>query len=91
MPDPNRVADRFLTLADVAELLNVELDVVRELVSSNELAAIRIGESGQWRIERSVLEAYIDDMYERRRREAQFAQSAYVDLPELIQPEADAR
>lgn len=91
MPDPHGLADRFLTLADVAELLNVELDIVRELVASNELAAIRIGESGQWRIERTVLEAYIDDLYERRRREAQFAQLAYVDLPELIRPDADAR
>lgn len=74
---------RFLTLADVADVLAVDLDVARELVESNQLAAIRIGEAGQWRVEQDVLEAFIEDQYELRRREALFAQQEFIDLPEF--------
>ncbi|MGO1545363.1 MAG: helix-turn-helix domain-containing protein [Gulosibacter sp.] len=81
--------ERFLTLADVADILNVELDVARSLVESNELAAIRIGRVGQWRIEQRVLEDYIQDQYERQRREALFAESQFDDIPELSFPGED--
>lgn len=87
MPEPApRRLDRFLTLADVADVLNVELDVARGLVESNELEAIRIGGEGQWRIEQRALQAYVDDQYELRRREARFAQQEFVDLPEFRLP-----
>lgn len=78
--------ERFLTLADVAEILNVELSVARELVETGELAAIRIGQVGQWRVEQSALEDYVQDQYERQRREARFAESAFDDIPELTFP-----
>ena len=79
---PRRL-DRFLTLADVADVLNVGLEVVRELVETHQLAAIRIGSAGQWRVEHEALQQYVDDQYELRRREALFAQHEFVDLPEL--------
>lgn len=82
-PSAPRRFDRFLTLADVADVLNVELDVVRELVESDELAAIRIGEAGQWRVEQRALQDYVDDQYELRRRQALYEQQEFVDLPEL--------
>lgn len=82
-PTSNRRFERFLTLADVADVLNVELDVARGLVESNELAAIRIGETGQWRVEQAALEQYIDDQYELRHREAMFAEQEFIDLPEF--------
>ena len=74
---------RFLTLADVAEVLAVDLDTVRALVDTNELAAIRIGEGGQWRVEEAQLERFIADQYERRDREARLSEAAFVDLPEF--------
>jgi excisionase family DNA binding protein len=55
---------RFLTLADVAEILNTSTSQVYALVRGNELRAIRIGGRGQWRVEREQLEDYIKRMYE---------------------------
>ena len=55
---------RFLTLADVAELLNVSGAQVYALVRSGELPAIKIGGRGQWRVETAALEAYIADHYQ---------------------------
>jgi excisionase family DNA binding protein len=57
-------APRFLTLADVAEVLNTSSAQVYALVRRRELAAIRIGGRGQWRVEASELEAYIQRMYD---------------------------
>ncbi|MGB3187306.1 MAG: helix-turn-helix domain-containing protein [Ornithinimicrobium sp.] len=54
---------RFLTLTDVAETLNVTLAQSKALVRSGELAAIKVGGRGAWRVERSALEEYIDRMY----------------------------
>lgn len=54
---------RFLTLADVAEILNVSAAQSYALVRSGELPAIKVGGRGQWRIESSELESYITRMY----------------------------
>ena len=56
---------RFLTLADVAEILNTSSPQVYSLVRSGELRAIKIGGRGQWRVEATELEAFIQRMYER--------------------------
>ncbi len=54
---------RFLTLADVAEVLNTSSAQVYALVRRGELEAIKIGGRGQWRVEASALEAFIAQMY----------------------------
>jgi excisionase family DNA binding protein len=54
---------RFLTLADVAEQLNTSSAQVYALVRRGELPAIKIGGRGQWRVETSALEDYIQQMY----------------------------
>lgn len=59
---------RFLTLADVAEVLNTSANQVYALVRSGELPAIKIGGRGQWRVEESVLDDYIARMYEQTLR-----------------------
>ncbi|WP_166981121.1 helix-turn-helix domain-containing protein [Paramicrobacterium fandaimingii] len=59
---------RFLTVADASEILNVSADEVRELIRSAELPAISVGSPGRWRIERRVLEEYIEQKYEETRR-----------------------
>lgn len=54
---------RFLTLADVAEVLNTSSAQVYAMVRRGELAAIKIGGRGQWRVEASKLEEYIQAQY----------------------------
>ena len=54
---------RFLTLADVAEILNTSLAQVTALVRRGELRALKLGGRGQWRVETSELEAFIERMY----------------------------
>lgn len=58
---------RFLTLTDVAEILNVTLAQSKALVRSGTLPAIKVGGGGAWRVERSELEAYIQRAYEETR------------------------
>lgn len=58
---------RFLTLADVAEVLNVSSAQAYALVRSGDLPAIKVGGRGQWRVETTVLEEYIQRGYEQTR------------------------
>jgi excisionase family DNA binding protein len=57
-------AERFLQLADVAEILNISASQTYALVRTGELPAIKIGGRGQWRVERQALEDYIARCYE---------------------------
>lgn len=54
---------RFLLLSDVAEVLNISASQTYHLVRSGELPAIKVGGRGQWRVEASQLEAYIERAY----------------------------
>jgi excisionase family DNA binding protein len=54
---------RFLTLTDVAEILNISMSQTYALVHSGKLRAIRVGGRGQWRVEDVELEAYIAGAY----------------------------
>jgi excisionase family DNA binding protein len=54
---------RFLTPADVADVLNVSLSQVMALLRSGELVGVKIGGRGQWRVESDRLEEYIARMY----------------------------
>ncbi|CAN5399659.1 hypothetical protein BH10ACT7_BH10ACT7_09910 [soil metagenome] len=74
---------RFLTLADTAELLNITTSQAYSLVRSGELPAIKVGAGGQWRIERDVLESYIQAMYEETRRMNLWNQGDYANLTEI--------
>jgi excisionase family DNA binding protein len=60
-------SDRFLTLADVADVLNISASQTYALVRSGDLEAIKIGGRGQWRVEREKLESYIARMYDQTR------------------------
>lgn len=74
--------NRFLTLADAAEVLNVSASQIYALVRSGELPAIKIGGGGHWRVERTVLESYIQDKYEESRRMSLWNQSQFASLQE---------
>ncbi|MGQ4543484.1 helix-turn-helix domain-containing protein [Dermabacteraceae bacterium P13088] len=54
---------RFIPLADVAESLSISASQAYALVRSGELRAIKVGGRGQWRVEVSELEDYIQRMY----------------------------
>jgi excisionase family DNA binding protein len=56
-------APRFLQLSDVAEVLNISASQAYALVRSGELPAIKVGGRGQWRVETTALEDYIQRCY----------------------------
>lgn len=62
---------RFLTLAEVTEILNISSTQAYALVRSGELPAIQVGGRGQWRVESTELEGYISRMYEQTRQRVQ--------------------
>ena len=64
------MASRFLTLADVTEILNISAPQAYALVRSGELPAIQIGGRGIWRVESAELESYIQRLYEQTRERA---------------------
>ncbi len=69
--------ERFLTLADVAEILNISTSQTYALVRSGDLKGIQIGGRNQWRVERTRLEEYINDAYER-------TAASLTDLPSAL-------
>jgi excisionase family DNA binding protein len=76
MPTP-----RFLTLDDVAEILNVSWSQAYALVRRKELIAIQIGGRGQWRVEVDELERFIQQKY---------AEARAGTVPAAPAPEEDA-
>ncbi|MFC9917673.1 helix-turn-helix domain-containing protein [Agromyces binzhouensis] len=74
---------RFLTIADTAEVLAVDVETVHELVISGELPAIRIGDRGPWRVERSQLEVFIEMRYESTRREVAWNEGEFANVIEF--------
>ena len=74
---------RFLTLTDVAEVLNTSSAQVYALVRRGDLPAIKIGGRGQWRVERDRLEAYIERMYRQTRE--------FIDAHPFVDPEGANR
>ncbi|MGO4384563.1 helix-turn-helix domain-containing protein [Specibacter sp. RAF43] len=51
---------RFLTLADVAEQLQISAAACYGLVHSGELPAFQIGGRGQWRVDEAKFEEFIE-------------------------------
>ena len=56
---------RFMTLPDVAEILNISASQTYALVRSGDLKGIQIGGRNQWRVERIKLEEFIEEAYRR--------------------------
>lgn len=73
---------RFLTIAETADVLNISASQAYALVRSGELPAIKVGGHGHWRVERMVLESYIQDRYEEARRIGLWNQSEFASLQE---------
>jgi excisionase family DNA binding protein len=77
------VPPRFLQLADVAEILNISARQAYSLVNSGELPAIRVGGRGQWRVEATELEAYIQRLYAETRALVESRPAGTAEEPEL--------
>jgi excisionase family DNA binding protein len=58
------VTKRFIQLSEVSEVLDISSAQAYALVRSGELPAIKVGGRGQWRVEVSELESYIQRMYD---------------------------
>jgi excisionase family DNA binding protein len=71
---------RYLSISETAELLTVSITQVYNLVHRGELAAIRVGDNGPWRVDESVLQSFVDHQYEMARRSALWNQSLFVDV-----------
>jgi excisionase family DNA binding protein len=76
------VPPRFYQLAEVAEMLSISPRQAYALVHSGELPAIRVGGRGQWRVEGSELEDYIQRKYAETRAMVQ-ARPAEESIDEL--------
>ena len=74
---------RFLTIADTAEILAVDVATVDDLIRSGELPAIRVGTSGPWRIERAQLEVWIELQYEDARAHTAFNEGEFANVFDL--------
>ncbi|HEY7225771.1 MAG TPA: helix-turn-helix domain-containing protein [Micromonosporaceae bacterium] len=57
------MAGRFLTLEEVAEELAVTRTQIYTMARKGEIPAIKIGQKGHWRVERSRLEEWIAEQY----------------------------
>lgn len=58
------LAPRYLKLEDVAAYLSVSVPQVYALVRSGELPAIKLGGRGVWRVDRTKLDDYLDELAE---------------------------
>jgi excisionase family DNA binding protein len=66
--NPSMPTQRFLQLTEVSEILNISAAQAYALVRSGELPAIKVGGRGQWRVETTELENYIQRMYSETRQ-----------------------
>lgn len=67
-------------------MLRIELDEAIALVERYDLPALRLWNDGPWRVEREVLESYVDDRYEAQRRIAVATYPEADDFAELWGP-----
>lgn len=61
------MAKRFIPLTEVSEILDISSAQAYALVRSGDLPAIKVGGRGQWRVETTALEDYIQRMYSQTR------------------------
>lgn len=59
-PSPHTLTRRFVPLDVIVEIFSISRSQAYSLVRSGELRAIQVGGRGQWRVELSEIEAYIE-------------------------------
>ncbi|WP_345436752.1 helix-turn-helix domain-containing protein [Microbacterium gilvum] len=83
---PEAPASRYLSPAQVAELLDLEPDEVLELIAAGRLRGARLGAPARWRVERASVEEYLVEQHEDSRRRALWRESNAASFPELWVP-----
>lgn len=61
---PGRRFSRFLTIDQVAEILNVNKPTIYALLRSGEMKGLRLGGRGVWRISEDDLQTFLDAAYQ---------------------------
>src|SRR5690606_35982834 len=75
MADSPPPAPRFLAPAQVAELLDIEVDEVVSLIMAGRLRGSQLGSPARWRVEESSLADYLAEQTEEARRMALWRQA----------------
>ncbi|WP_417508347.1 helix-turn-helix domain-containing protein [Microbacterium sp.] len=83
MADSPASAPRFLAPAQVAELLDIELDEVMSLVVEGRLRGARLGSPARWRVEEASIADYLAEQTEDARRTALWHQADDASFPEV--------
>ena len=82
MPD-NNAPERYVSLAQVADLLDVAVDEVMNLIHEGRLRGARVGSPAQWRVAEASIPEYLAEQREESRRIALWNQSVNASFPEL--------
>lgn len=82
MPD-NNAPERYVPLAQVADLLDLTVDEVMHLVHEGHLRGARVGAPAQWRVAEASIADYVAEQREESRRIALWNQSVNASFPEL--------
>ncbi|MGB4136975.1 MAG: helix-turn-helix domain-containing protein [Microbacterium sp.] len=77
---------RFLTPAQVAELLSLTVEDVVALLHEGRLRGAKLGSPARWRVEEQSVDDYLEDQHEEARRAALWQQSETASFPELWGP-----
>ena len=85
------VTPRVYTVTEIAEILQTKVNHVHAMLRRGEIRGIQIGNRGQWRIERTELDRYIDSRYKvaDAERAAQQAQAAEAETEAETEAESE--
>jgi excisionase family DNA binding protein len=83
MSKASLVTVQFLTPAQVAELLSIEVDEVIALVLEGRLRGSQLGSPARWRVEAASLDEYLAEQAELARRMALWHQAQNASFPEV--------
>jgi len=83
MPENPSAGARMFTPAQVAEMLQLDVDEVIALVRGGRLRGMKVGAPARWRVEAESVGGYLDDQAEEARRIALWRESNAASFPEL--------
>lgn len=87
MADSPASAPRFLAPAQVAELLDIDVDEVIALVMAGRLRGAQLGAPARWRVEEASVSDYLAEQTEDARRMALWRQADAASFPEVWGPQ----
>jgi excisionase family DNA binding protein len=86
MLDGSAAVPRYLAVAQVAELLDVQAGEIVELIMQGRLRGARLGAPGAWRVEEGSIAEYLAEQTEEARLRALWRQANAASFPELWGP-----